>query len=40
MNLFQLQSGTDKTPLLPGLASDEQKLIVNYFTKAGFLSVD
>jgi len=33
-------SGTDKTALLPGLAMDEQKLIVNYFTKAGFLSVE
>jgi len=31
-------SGTDKTPLLPGLAAEEQKIIVNYFTKAGFLS--
>jgi len=37
---FCLQSGTDKTALLPGLAVDEQKLIVNYFTKAGFLSVE
>nr|CAG4650937.1 EOG090X058A [Simocephalus serrulatus] len=33
-------SGTDKTPLLPGLATEEQTLIVNYFTKAGFLSVE
>jgi hypothetical protein len=39
MFLF-VQSGTDKTPLLPGLAANEQSMIVNYFAKAGFLSVD
>ncbi|KAI9558683.1 hypothetical protein GHT06_015472 [Daphnia sinensis] len=33
-------NGTDKTPLLSGLAADEQIMIVNYFTKAGFLSVE
>ena len=38
--LFGSQSGTDKTPLLPGLAVEEQAMIVNYFTKAGFLSVE
>nr|CAG4638418.1 EOG090X058A [Cyclestheria hislopi] len=35
-----LLNGTDKAPLLPGLALDEQRLIIHYFTKAGFLSVD
>lgn len=35
-----MQSGTDKTPLLAGLAVDEQSMIVSYFTKAGFLSVE